>query len=102
MKVLIVYEVIPESLTIAQVDMSEEEYSFFSKAHNYCINADKWDEPKADIVNTISSALCTNKNYIAYMSEKKEIEYFMKWVNNILVDQTEIQATRLIKCGIML
>ena len=99
MNVLIVFEVIPEETIIAKVEMSNDEYELFSNAHNYTINASKYDEKKSDAVNLISNALCNEKDNVKYCNTDMERKYFGCFSKNITDGQDICGCERLIHCG---
>jgi len=79
MKTLVIFNLIPEQQLTAIVDMTQEEFNYFSQAHNYITNISDWDENKVEIVGVVNNALCKNADYIQYCENEKEREYFMKW-----------------------
>ena len=102
MKTLIIYEIIPEDTILSVVELTNNEYKYFSKAHNHIINSDEWSDEKTPIVNVIGQALCEDKGLITYCDNEKEREYFGKFTKGIVKgDNVSIGGTeKLIRCGV--
>ena len=103
-KVLVVYELIPEDTIISVVDMAEEEYEFFSKAHNCYINVGDFDDPQMEEANlVISNALDSEQDHKQYCTSDKQREYFGKWKRLDPKKDTDIAGVeKLIHCGFYL
>lgn len=100
MKVLVIYDVIPEEQRRAIVDMTEEEYELFSKVHNYVVNVDMYNDMKGDIVDAISFATTTNFKE-DWLTTELAKEYAGKWVNDL--NNTDLTGVdKLICCGFLL
>ncbi len=106
MKVLVIYDIIPEETIKTVVEMTWEEYDYFKAANNYIINATEYDENRSDVVNVISNALCDNPDHLKYVDTQKQKDYFGKWasgretVENPITDLQDVE--RLIFCGFFL
>jgi hypothetical protein len=101
MKVLVIYDMIPEETRRGVVDMTEEEYDFFSKAHEYYINVNDDGGVEEEAVGVIGNAFSTNPKSFEYCSTDKEREYFGKWKSDLtLTDISE--ADKMICCGFVL
>jgi len=100
MKVLVILELVPEETHRAIVDMTEEEYEYFSKAHNVYVNVSD-DEEGVEAVLVVGNAFSTKPEYIEYCDNDKQREYFGKWTSDLdLTDITEVE--KLICCGYIL
>lgn len=78
MKVLVIYDLIPEATKRAIVEMTPEEYEYFSQAHNVVENVND-DETTGAVVNVINNAFSDNPDHLKYAETDKEREYFGKW-----------------------
>ena len=100
MKVLIIYDEIPEETTRAVVEMTDEEYTYFSQAHNVIANSGA-AEHLEDIVFVISSALSDRECTIHETGKHRE--YSKKWFSNINKTNTDLsEVDHLIHCGFYL
>lgn len=64
MKVLFIYDIIPEQTQVAIADIPVDVYNQLKVAHGYVVNASEHDEIKSDAANTIGWAFCTNTAYL--------------------------------------
>lgn len=97
MKVLVIYDVIPEEQMRALVDMSQQEWDYFSKAHNEYIN-ETLDKEVIDVINVIDSAFSTSPREL---SKGKQAQYFGQWLDDTeLTDISDVD--KLLCCGILL
>lgn len=102
MRVLIIHDLIPEETILADVEMTEEEYKYFSQAHGFIINVGD-DETKSDVVNVIGNALDENPDHIKFCVSGKERKYFGKWKRTDIKDIEDITGfDKFIKCGFYL
>ena len=100
MKVLVIYDLVPEETKRAIVEMTEEEYKYFSQAHGFYVNSDE-EEIKTEIVLVIDNALASNPEHIEYCDTDKQREYFGKWTSDL--DNTDLTGVdKLIHCGFIL
>ena len=93
MKVLIVYEMLPEEVKVVVVEMSEDEYAFFSKANGFTINRGKMPEESYQAIMAIDGA--------TYSSGESELgkKYFEKWKHlDAEVDDIS-DVDKIIRCG---
>ena len=81
MKVLVIYDILPEDTLVSVVEMSESEYIFFKKAHTVIVNVTDWNDEGIFPSNVISNAFSTDPEDIEFCESDKEIEYFMKHHN---------------------
>ena len=65
MKVLFIYDSIPEQTQVAIVDIPVGVYNQLKVAHGYVVNASGYDEIKSDAANTIGWAFCNNTEYLS-------------------------------------
>ena len=79
MKTLVIFNLIPDEQQMTVVDMTQDEFDYFSQAHQYTVNVDEWDDEKVDIVDIVSNAFCENEEQLQYCDGDKAREYFMKW-----------------------
>lgn len=86
MKVLVIYDLIPEEQKRAIIEMTNDEYEFFSKAHNQYINSCE-DERITETMLVIDAAFSDKNNVdeTNQVENKKQQEYFGKWVNNLKI-----------------
>lgn len=104
MKTLIIYELVPEQTIMAIVDLTNEEYELFSKAHDHYINFTEMDGDTHSAVDAINCALCKPAN----LERDKEdidqlgLEYYGKWHSFITDTQNLEGVERLIHCGFIL
>lgn len=82
MRVLVIFDLIPEETKQAIVEMSNEEYQFFSKAHNVIVNASD-DEEGIDVANVISWAFSIDQKHKKYCVTDAERKYFGQWTNDL-------------------
>ncbi len=100
MKVLVIFELIPEELMMTIADMTDEEYQYFSRAHGKIVNANANDE-ESEIINIISAAMTNDESWIDSYYDPKMEEYFGKWGNNSdIIDISD--AEKLIRVGFAL
>lgn len=93
MKVLVILELVPERTRRAIVDMTEEEYEYFSQAHNSSSVSDSINSINA--ISTIVTAFDNDINY--YCSTDMEKKYLGKWGSDL--DNADIsEAEKLIHC----
>ena len=78
--VLVISEMIPESVTVVLVPMTKDEFEKFKVANNYCVNGDEYDEDKTNIVNAVNNALCDYPDYLEDCETEMDKQYFGKWV----------------------
>ena len=82
MKVLVIYQMIPDETKTAIVEMSEQDYAYFKKAHNVYVNATDGDEEAENVVLEIESAF---QNTGATVTEDTVTQigrkHFNTWVN---------------------
>lgn len=100
MKVLVVYEMIPEETVMSIVEMTSEEYEFFKCANGFVLNAVGDDEnPMAYEANmVIQNALSDNPEYVKYCETDKQREYYGKWkASDNIEDISDID--RMIRTG---
>jgi len=107
MKVLIIYNLVPEKLYQAIVDMTEEEFEFFSKAHNKYGEQPDLDDAASEAINVIGNAFSTYEGGELYCETDKELDYYGKWVENEVgasdgepVDLKDVD--KMIMCGFYL
>lgn len=81
MKVLMIFDLIPEEQKRVIVSMTTSEYEYFSIAHNEYINNSD-NELACDVIDVIQNALCEDPDYIRYCDTPKQLEYFGKWKND--------------------
>lgn len=103
MKVLVIYEMIPEETIMSIVEMTAEEYEYFKCANGFIINANIEDEhPLAEEANMVmQNALSDNPEYVKYCETDKQREYFGKWSHSYNVEDIS-DVDRLIKTGFYL
>lgn len=101
MKVLVMLDLIPTDSFTAIVDMTQEEYDFFSQAHNYCVNVDEYDKDKVSVVSVIENAFCHNENNYKYCPTDKDREYFGKWNSDESLSDI-YQCEKMIRCSFYL
>ena len=103
MKVLVIYEMIPEETVVSIVEMTEEEYKFFKCANGFVLNAIGDDEdPIAYEANMVmKNALSNNPEYIKYCDTDKQREYYGKWKPSDNIEDIS-DVDRMIKTGIYL
>lgn len=103
MKVLIIYNCIPDETIVALVDVTKEQWKEIKLAHDYVVNADEFDEQKAKAVNIIGDTLL-DPDKLQYACDGNE-DWAGIFYNNILKG-SEIPdilgAKKLIHCGIYL
>ena len=93
MQVLVILNQPPELHNVAMVEMTEEEYAYLSKAHNYTVNYDPVDDEKIQAVITIQSAFSEgNTEY-----EGAIAGYLDKW-KDVPIPEDISQAEKLINC----
>ena len=81
--------------------MTEEEYAYFSQAHNVCINASEYSEIQKEVALVIGQAFATDPDHLKYCETDKQREYFRTWTNN--TDNTDLtDVDRLICTALML
>lgn len=106
LKVLVIYEILPEETIKAVIEMTTDEYDYFRDANNYIINATDYDENRSDVVTVISNALCDNPDYLKYADTQEQKDYFGKWVSGRETVEKPItdlkDVERLIFCGFYL
>lgn len=101
MKVLISFETVPEGIERAIIDMTIEEYAYFSKAHNYYINGAEYSASKDEATNVILKALSKSIYLPEDCENEAEMKYLEKWlVNNSNTDLSDVEA--MIFCGFYL
>jgi len=100
MKVLVIYDLVPEETKVALVDMSEKEYEYFKKAHTVYINASD-NEEGCVVSNVISNAFCEDPTYKKYCETDEDRLYFGKWKNNEWLSDIS-KADKLIRSGFIL
>lgn len=103
-KTLIIIDYIPEKTVKILVDLTAEEYNYFSKCHGYIVNASEHLEEKCNIFQTLDAAICTDLSCLVYYDEEKAKEYFGKFVKFILqYEETNIAGVeKLISTGLCL
>lgn len=101
MKVLVIYALVPEEELRAIVDMTEEEYAFFSKAHNVYVNLGDNDEEGEEASLVINVAFSTTPEHIQYCETDMERKYHGQWKNDQLVTDL-IGVDKLICSGFIL
>lgn len=100
MKVLIIYQIVPEEEKVAIVEMSDSEYEKFSVANGTYVNAGELEDNQYTANMAIGNALCENPDYLKYTETELDKEYFGKWAKDLeenLVDITDVE--KLIMCG---
>lgn len=106
MKTLIIYEAIPQDTLLAVVDLSPEEYLYFSKAHNYIQNVDAHCEEKSAVWYTLDCALAENTDYLDGDESVPDmpLRYATKFRQHILKpeDVDLVGVEKLIHTGIFL
>ena len=81
MKVLVIYEIVSEETLKAIVEMTNDEYMYFKKAHNVFVNvSDCKESEKVSLV--ISEAFCDNPEYKKYCETEIQKKYFGLWKND--------------------
>ena len=101
MKVLVVFDLVTENIYQTVVEMTNDEYQYFSPAHGKIANVDVTDEKESNAISTISNAFATNPQDYKYCETDIDKEYFGKWKNNPkLTDISDVD--RFIFCGFML
>ena len=100
MKVLVIYEIVSEETLKAIVEMTNDEYLYFKKAHNVFVNvSDCKESEKVSLV--ISEAFCDNPEYKKDCETEIQKKYFGLWKND--KELTDIKsAEKLIHSGFML
>jgi hypothetical protein len=78
MKVLVIFDVIPEETQQAVVEMTESEYKFFSKAHGHIMGATD-DTVTIAAATVISYAFLTDVEDCDSCETDKEREYCGAW-----------------------
>lgn len=99
-KVLMVYDILPEETKRTIVEMTDDEYNYFKKANNVIVNINDDDESAA-VCRVIENAFCDNQEYSKYCETDKEVEYFGKWKNLGAIEDIE-DVSKLITCGFYL
>ena len=82
MKVLVILELSPEEVRKAIVDMTEEEYQVYSKAHNYTVNASDFNEDSEEAVLNALEKFCTKEEYISNLQAGNHEYCCNSWVDN--------------------
>lgn len=102
MKVLVIYDLVSEEQKRAIIEMTEDEYNFFKKAHNIYINADdEEDIEKENVALVIDGAFDSSKENIKYCKSDTERKYFGKWKSDLeIVNLKDVDY--MICCGIFL
>lgn len=77
MKVLVIYEAVPEQTYVAKVEMCSDMYDKLKVAHGYTVNSTKmFDEHKSEIVNAISYGFSTDRSHLEWCENDLERELF--------------------------
>lgn len=98
MKVLIIFDLIPEETKRAIVEMTDIEYEYFKPAHNFIVNSDAGDGYDQTMVVNWAFA---DKGDTCDCDTDKEREYRGKWKDTL--DVTDLSdVTHLIHCGFYL
>jgi hypothetical protein len=101
MKVLIVYDLIPEDTKQTIVEMSTEEYDYFSKVNNYIVNVSEYNAELSDIMDVIDWAFCQNDSYMEELTRDIERKYFGSFTDiEVIEDISDVD--RFIHCGFYL
>ena len=99
-KVLVIYDLVPEEQKRAIVDMTDEEFDFFSVAHNEYTNFTN-DAEVISVLNVIGNAFCEDKALLKYCETDVDKKYFGEWVSD--VGNMDIsRVDKLICCGFIL
>ena len=78
MKVLVIYEAVPEQTYVAKVEMTSDVYDKLKGAHGYTIGADSEPSDEAEeAVNAIGYAFSTDANHLQYCETDLDRELFM-------------------------
>ena len=101
MNVLVIYELIPEETLVSVVEMTENEYIFFKKAHNVIVNVTDWADEGVIPSNVMSNAFSDNPSDVKHCETDKEKEYFGKWKNTPGISDIS-GVTKLIHTGIVM
>lgn len=102
MKVLVIYEVIPEESNLYLVDMTQEEYEFFKQTHEYIVNVDDYDEDITAVNTVISNAICGKPEHFKYAETEDDKKYFGKWADSKLTNQDGFTCDAIIHTGFYL
>ena len=102
MKVLVIYQMIPDETKTAIVEMSEQDYAYFKKAHNVYVNATDGDKEAENVVLEIESAFQDIHATPVDISTVIGKKHFNTWVN-IPRPAADIEdVDKLIFCGFYL
>lgn len=97
-KVLVIFEYIPEKTYKTIVDMSVEEYSMFKKANGYIVNSFASDKEKDLVVNIINYAF-SNDPECLNSGEPDIIKKYFGTLKNLETLQDIESVDKFIWCG---
>jgi len=100
MNVLVCLDLVGDEPKRALVEMTVEEYAFFSKANNVYIN-DSLDDEGIDVALVISNAFAENRKHIEYCQTDKQRQYFGKWKSDLSITDLS-NVDKMICCGFLL
>ncbi|MGL5162367.1 MAG: hypothetical protein ACRC8E_08875 [Plesiomonas shigelloides] len=77
MKVLVIYEAVPEQTYVAKVEMCSDIYDKLKAAHGYTVNSvEMFDENKSMLVNAIAYGFSTDKSHLQWCENDLERDLF--------------------------
>lgn len=77
MKVLVIYEAVPEQTYVAKVEMCSDMYEKLKVAHGYTANhTGMFDRHKSEIVNAISYGFSTEQSHLQWCENDLERDLF--------------------------
>ena len=77
MKVLVIYEAVPEQTYVAKVEMTSNMYEQLKIAHGYTVNhTNMFDERKSEVVNAIAYGFSTDKSHLQWCENDLERDLF--------------------------
>jgi len=79
MKVLVIFDLIPEETKKAIVDMTQEEYDYFKQGDGCIIGTMGNTDEQEVIVNVINNAFCEDEKCKEYCENDQELKYFGKF-----------------------
>lgn len=101
MKVLVIYELIPEETKKAIVEMTENEWDFFKNAQNHVVNINDAGGKGEDATLVINQAFSNNPEHKKYCEGEKQLEYFGKWCNIPEIEDIQ-DVDKFLWCGFYL
>ena len=89
MKVLVIYEAVPEQTYVAKVEMCSDMYDKLKVAHGYTVNNEKEINKSAEeAVNAIGYAFCTREDSVEWCETDLDRELFMTMKDISMTDES--------------